>query len=158
MYRPPPTSAGGVLLCLQLYAVLSVFLLAFICGLLLLPHKSNDLLHLLGTEIVPYSSKITFHRVELRIFSFHLFQPLAQMMGSFLLILIEILVPRLYRKRHGAAGSPGRIHWRRCQKRRKSVKLLPKCYHKRKKPRFSRVHFLKSGAFICVSSLYSRKA
>ena len=28
MYRPPPTSAGGGLLCLQLYDVLSAFLLA----------------------------------------------------------------------------------------------------------------------------------
>ena len=77
MYRPPPTSADGVLLCLQLYAVLSVLLLALICSLLLLPHESNDLLHLFGTEIVPYSPEITFHRIELRVFSLHLFQPLA---------------------------------------------------------------------------------
>ena len=34
MYRPPPTYAGGGLLCLQLYAVLPVLLLAPICGLL----------------------------------------------------------------------------------------------------------------------------
>ena len=77
MYRPPPTFADGGLLCLQFYAVLSVLLLAPICGLLLLPHKPNDLLHLFGTEIVPYSPEITFHRIELRVFSLHLFQPLA---------------------------------------------------------------------------------
>ena len=95
MYRTPPTSAGGVLLCypiLQLYAVLSVFLLAFIYALLLLPHKPNNLLHLLGTEIVPHSPEITFHRIELRVFGLHLFQPLAQMVGSLLLVLIKILV------------------------------------------------------------------
>ena len=95
MYRPPPADVGGGLLCypiLQFYAALSALLLALICGLLLLPHKPNDLLHLLGTEIVPHSSKITLHRAELRVFSLHLFQPLAQMMGSLLLVLIEILV------------------------------------------------------------------
>ena len=75
--QPPPTSAGGGLLYLQLYVVLPVLLLAPICGLLLLPHKPNDLLHLFGTEIVPYSPEITFHRIELRVFSLHLFQPLA---------------------------------------------------------------------------------
>ena len=90
--RPPPTSAGGGLLRLQFYAVLPVLLLASIRGLLLPPHKPNDLLHLFGTEIVPYSPEITFHRIELRVFSLHLFQPLAQMMGSLLLVLIEILV------------------------------------------------------------------
>ena len=57
MYRPPPTSAGGGLLCLQFYVALPVLLLAPICRLLLLPHKTNDLLHLLGTEIVSHSSK-----------------------------------------------------------------------------------------------------
>ena len=77
MYRPPPTFADGGLLCLQLYAVLPVLLLALICGLLLPPHKPNDLLHLFGTEIVPYSPEITFHRIELRVFSLYLFQPLA---------------------------------------------------------------------------------
>ena len=92
MYRPPPTFAGGGLLCLQLYAALSALLLAPIYGLLLPPHKPNDLLHLLGTEIVPYSPEITFHRIELRILSFYLFQLLAQMAGSLLLVLIEILV------------------------------------------------------------------
>ena len=51
----------------------------------------------------------------------------------------------------------GGIHQRRHQKRRKTVKLLPLCYHKRKKPRFSRVHFLKIGAFLFAISLYSRK-
>mgnify|MGYP000039072028 CR=1 FL=1 len=58
MYRPPPISAGGGLLCLQLYAVLPVLLLAPICGLLLLPHKSNDLLHLFivseDASLVPF--------------------------------------------------------------------------------------------------------
>ena len=39
MYRPPPTFAGGGLLCLQLYAALSALLLAPIYGLLLPPHK-----------------------------------------------------------------------------------------------------------------------
>ena len=92
MYRPPPTFAGGGLLCLQLYAALSALLLAPIYGLLLPPHKPNDLLHLLGIEIVPYSPEITFHRIELRILSFYLFQLLAQMAGSLLLVLIEILV------------------------------------------------------------------
>ena len=54
--------------------------------------RENDLLHLFGTEIVPYSPEITFHRIELRILSFYLFQLLAQMAGSLLLVLIEILV------------------------------------------------------------------
>lgn len=76
MYRPPPAFADGGLLCLQLYAVLPV-LLASIRSLLLLPHEPNDLLHLLGAEIVPYSPEITFHRIEPRVFSLHLFQPLA---------------------------------------------------------------------------------
>ena len=91
MYRSPPADAGGGLLCypiLQFYAVLSVLLLAPTCRLLLLPHKPNNLLHLLGTEIVPHSAKITLHRIELRILSFYLFQLLAQMAGSFLLVLI----------------------------------------------------------------------
>ena len=92
MYRPPPADAGGGLLCLQFYAVLPVLLLAPICGLLLLPHEPNVLLHLFGTEIVPYPAKIAFHRIELRILSFYLFQLLAQMAGSLLLVLIEILV------------------------------------------------------------------
>ena len=92
MYRPPPASAGGGLLCLQFYAVLPVLLLAPICGLLLLPHKPNDLLHLFGTEIVPYSPEITFYRIELLIFSLHLFKLPAQMAGSLLLVLIEILI------------------------------------------------------------------
>lgn len=93
--RPPPTSAGGGLLRLQFYAVLPVLLLTSIRGLLLPPHKPNDLLHLFGTEIVPDSPEITFHRIELRILSFYLFQLLAQMAGSFLLVLIEvqILIP-----------------------------------------------------------------
>ena len=77
MYRPPPADAGGGLLCLQLCPVLPVLLLASIRSLLLLPHNPNDLLHLFGTEIVPYSPEITFHRIELRVFSLYLFQPLA---------------------------------------------------------------------------------
>ena len=58
MYRPPPTSAGGGLLCLQLYTVLSALHLAPICGLLLLPHRPNDLLHLFivseDASLVPF--------------------------------------------------------------------------------------------------------
>ena len=80
------------LLCLQFHAVLPVLLLASIRGLLLLPHKPNDLLHLFGTEIVPYSPEITFHRIELLVFRLHLFQLLAQMAGDLLLVLIETLV------------------------------------------------------------------
>ena len=110
MYRTPPTSAGGVLLrypILQLYAVLSALLLALICGLLLLPHQSNDPLHLLGTETVPHSSKITLHCIKLRVFGFRLFQLSAQMAGSFLLVLIEVLVSRLDEQRSGSARSSG---------------------------------------------------
>ena len=39
-------------------------------------------------------------------------------------------------KRPGTVGSPGGIHRRRHQKRRKAVKLLPKCYPKQKSPAF----------------------
>ena len=90
--RPPPASAGEGLLYLQLYTVLSTLLLAPICALLLIPHKPNDLLHLLGAEIVPHSSKITLHRVELRVFGLCLFHLPTQMAGSFLLVLVEVLV------------------------------------------------------------------
>ena len=47
-------------------------------------------------------------------------------------------------KRPGTVGIPGGIHRRRHQKRRKAVKLLPKCYPKQKSPAFRRGIFRKA--------------
>ena len=80
------------LLCLQFHAVLPVLLLASIRGLLLFPHKSNDLLHLFGTEVVPNSSKVTFYRIKLFILCFGPFQTLLQIPGRILFAAIEALI------------------------------------------------------------------
>ena len=47
-------------------------------------------------------------------------------------------------KRPGTVGIPGGIHRRRHQKRRKAVKLLPKCCPKQKSPAFRRGIFRKA--------------
>lgn len=88
----PANSAGGGLLCLQFYAVLPVLLLASIRGLLLLPHKPNDLIHLLRTEVVPHTSKVTLHRTKLFILCFSLFQQPAQVAVHILFAAIKALI------------------------------------------------------------------
>ena len=65
-------------------------------------------------------------------------------------------------KRPGTVESPGGIHRRRHQKRRKAVKLLPKCCPKQKSPAFRGVFSEKRGFYlryfvILLKGLKSRK-
>ena len=65
-------------------------------------------------------------------------------------------------KRPGTVGIPGGIHRRRHQKRRKAVKLLPKCYPKQKSPAFRGVFSEKQSLYlryfvILLKGLKSRK-
>ena len=65
-------------------------------------------------------------------------------------------------KRPGTVESPGGIHRRRHQKRRKAVKLLPKCYPKQKSPAFRGVFSEKQSLYlryfvILLKGLKSRK-
>ena len=66
-------------------------------------------------------------------------------------------------KRPGTVESPGGIHRRRHQKRRKAVKLLPKCCPKQKSPAFRGVFSEKQSLYlryfvILLKGLKSRKA